>query len=80
LIFGVGSAVGLCALHDVERDAGCLDEAGAAEGSRDDLVVTEARAEESPQLDLFATENASRVMLLEASRGPGAFSNAAQWR
>ncbi|MGI4795591.1 MAG: hypothetical protein ACRYG8_16260, partial [Janthinobacterium lividum] len=62
------------------RDAGCLDEAGAAEGSGDDLVVTEARAEESPQLGLVATENASRVMLLEASRGPAALSNAAQWR
>ncbi len=54
-------------MHDVERNAGGLGEAGAAKGSGDDLVVTAAGTEEILEFTKLATEAVGCVVALEAT-------------
>jgi hypothetical protein len=53
--------------HNVERNLSGLDETGAAERGRDDLVVTTAGAKEIAELAMLATEAADGGRALEAA-------------
>jgi hypothetical protein len=57
----------LCDAHDVERNLSGLDETGAAERGRDDLVVTTAGRKEIAEFTMLATEAAGGVRALDLS-------------
>jgi hypothetical protein len=68
-------------LHDIERNADRLGEAGAAKGSGDGLVVTATRAKKIAEFTVFFIEALDGIVALEVShtsdllrllRGPGA--------
>jgi hypothetical protein len=66
LIFGLARGQ-LRILHDIERNAGRLGEAGAAKRSRDDLVVTATRAKKIAEFTVFSAEVLGGIVALEAS-------------
>jgi hypothetical protein len=54
-------------LHNVEHDRRVFDEARAAEGGRNDLVVTAARTEEIAEFTMFTTEAVGRGVALKSA-------------
>ena len=66
LIFGLTRGQ-LRILHDIERNAGRLGEAGATKGSGDDLIVTATRAKKIAEFAVFSTEALGGIMAFEAS-------------
>ncbi len=56
-----------CGLHDGECNLCRLGETGAAEGGRDDLIVTTAGAEEVAEFAMLPTEAGSGIVALEAA-------------
>jgi hypothetical protein len=66
LIFGLARGQ-LRILHDMERNAGRLGEAGAAKGSGDDLIVTATRAKKIAEFAVFSTEALGGIVAFEAS-------------
>jgi hypothetical protein len=65
LVFG--SARGqLPILHEIECNAGCLKEAGAAKGSRDNLVVTATRPKTIAHSPVLSTKELGGIMAIEA--------------
>ena len=52
----------LCGAHDVERNLSGLGETGAAEGGRDDLVMTTAGAKKIAELSMLAAEAGSSLV------------------
>lgn len=54
-------------MHDIERNAGRLGEAGATKGSGDDLIVTATRAKKIAEFAVFSTEALGGIMAFEAS-------------
>jgi hypothetical protein len=65
-----GSHEDLRVLHDVERNACCLGEAGAAQRGGDNLVVTATGAKKIAEPPVFSAETLGSVMVLEASHTP----------